>query len=347
MNKKSSFFRLDEQVFFTMGGLCILSLVILAFRFAAHTPCSPVKIDVNSASLIAGNVIRFNAATQQGKTFSWNFGDGTIKNEEISITNHAYKNAGRYTVTVLVNGQCSDIQEVVVSEAKVIVNTNLQPLISATPSDTAYVNTPVHLSDVSTASTKWEWRFGQTNSIDATDRSPVYTYTIPGRKSVILKVNDRSDMTVSYSIMIIDKQAEKNNAPKPRPDLPRPAPIVILPAQPHTDPLKPVTTEPVKKEEAKEKPKAPALTNEQLKAMLMQVAEGQKRAEDFSEFLGGQLGISVTLNNNVMSFTKMCDELKSMKKIKNIKVIPVTDRETNHILSMNVIVEKKKLLGIF
>jgi len=348
MNKKSSFFRLDEQVFFTMGGLCILSLIIMAFQFASHTPCSPVKIAVNSTSLVTGNIIRFNAATQQGKTFSWNFGDGSAKEEEISITNHEYKYAGRYTVTVLVNGQCSDMQDVVISEAKVIVNINLQPLISAEPGDTAYVNLPVQFSDVSTASTKWEWRFGQTNSIDATDKSPSYTYTVPGRKTVTLKVNDRNDMTVSYSIMVIDKQAEKNNAPKPKPDYPhQQAPVVILPAQPHSDPLKPVQPDPVKKEEVKEKPKAPALTNDQLKAMLKQVAEGQKKAEDFSEYLGGQLGISVTLNNNVMTFTRMCDELRSMKKIKDIKVIPVTDRETNHILSMNVVVDKKKFMGIF
>ncbi|MEP7277792.1 MAG: PKD domain-containing protein [Bacteroidota bacterium] len=345
--KSSSFFHVDEQVFFTMGALCVLSLVIMAFRFAAHTPCSPVKIAVNSSALIAGNVIRFNAATQQGKSFSWNFGDGTSKDEEISITNHEFKNAGRYTVTVLVNGQCSDMQDVVISDAPVIVNTSLQPLIAANPSDTAYINEPVSFSDISTASTKWEWRFGQTNSIDATDRNPTYTFTVPGRKTVKLKVNDRSDMIVSYSIMVIDRPLEKTLLPRARPELPRPqAPIVILPSQPHSEPLKPVLPD-VKKDDVKEKVKAPALTNEQLKAMLRQVAEGQKRAEDFSEYLGGQLGISVTLNNNVMTFTKMCEELRGMKKIKEIKVIPVTDRETNHILSMNVVVEKKKLLGIF
>jgi PKD domain len=343
--KSSSFFRLDEQVFFTMGALCILSLFIMAFRFAARTPCSPVKIVVNSTSLIAGNIIRFNAATQTGKTFSWNFGDGTVKEEEISIANHEYKNAGRYTVTVLVNGQCTDMQDIVISEAPVIVNTALQPMIVANPGDTAYINQPVSFSDMSSASTKWEWRFGQTNSIDATDRSPSYTYTIPGRKTVKLKVNDRNDMVVQYSILVIEKPEETKNIPKPKTEQPRQqTPIVILPAQPHSDPLKPVQPE-VKKEEAKVK--APSLTNDQLKAMLMQVAEGQKRAEDFSEYLGGQLGISVTLNNNVMTFTKMCEELKKMKKIKEIKVIPFTDKETNHILSMNVIVDKKKFMGIF
>ncbi len=348
MTKKSSFFRLDERVFFSMAALCLLSLLIMAFRFAASTPCMPVKIAVKSTTLVSGNIIRFDAVTQQGRSFSWNFGDGTSKDEEISITNHEYKSSGKYTVSVMVNGECSDFQDIYITEAKVIVNTNLQPMISSEPGDTAYINVPVKFADNS-AATKWEWRFGQTNSIDAVTRNPVYTYTVPGRKTVTLKINDRGDLVQSYSIMVIDKQAEKA-ALKQKADVPRPLPppSIIIAATPHTDPLKIPTVDPVKKEEVKEKPKAPALTNDQLKAMLLQVADGQKKAEDFSEYLGGQLGIQVTLNNEVMSFTKLCDQLKDMKKkIKDLKVIPVTDKETNHILTMNVVVERqKRILGI-
>lgn len=343
MNKKSSsFFRVDEKVFFTMGGLCILSLLIMAFRFGSRTTCAPVQIVVNSKSLITGNMIRFDAQNQEGKTFSWNFGDGNVKDEEISITNHAYKNAGRYTVSVLVNGSCLDMQDVVISEAPVIVNTNLQPMISAEPSDTVYVNMPVKFSDISTVSTKWEWRFGQTSIIDATNKAPTYIYTIPGRKTVTLKVNDRNDMVVEYSILVLDKQAEKNEVKQRKPDFQQhQAPTVILPAQPHSDPLKPVLPDVVKKEEVK--PKAPAVTAPQLDVLIREVCSGSKTAADFSQYMCGKNTMQVIYNNNVMSLDKMCEELKGIKvkKIKSLDIIPTIN--DNCLSSINVTLKKKWL----
>ena len=348
MNRKpSSFFRVDEQVFFTMGALCIVSLIIVAFRVATHTPCTPVKIVVNTTVLIEGTVIRFKAETQTGKLFSWNFGDGTLKDEESAITNHEYKKAGRYTVSVMVNGECSDMQTIVVDEAPVIVNTNLQPMIMGP--DTAYLREPVSFSDISTASTAWEWRFGETSSIDATTKDPSYTYTIPGRKMVLLKINNRADLVTSHVIYVIDKEAEKNNAlarqKAATPSGGHQPQIIILPAKPSTDPIKTQVQEETRKEEPA-KPKAPKITTAQLEAMLMEVVNGSKRAEDFTENLCGQLGISVTLDGNVMPFTKMCQELKDTKRVKKIKVIP-TLNENNCVLTMNVNLEKKKKFGLF
>jgi hypothetical protein len=342
MNKKSSsFFRVDEQVFFTMGALCLLSLLIMAFRYGSSTPCLPVQITVKSRSLVANSIVRFDAATQGGRTFSWNFGDGTVKDEEISITNHEYTTAGKYTVTVLVNGQCSDMQDVVISEPEVIVNNSLMPMISTDPQDTAYVNQPVKFSDISSVSTKWEWRFGQTNIIDATEQSPTYIYTVPGRKTIILKVNDRNEMTVRYSLMIMDKPVEKTAA-KPKIDYPHPQlpPLNISP-QPHSDPLKPVPLEP-KKEEVKEKPKAPKISADQLGSMLMEVADGKKHAEDFSDYLCGTLSVQVSLDGDLMPFSRMCEQLKHTKRIKRISALP-TFNENNCVVSMAVTVKKKFL----
>src|SRR5450432_1936799 len=345
MNKKSSsFFRLDEQVFFTMGGLCVLSLIIMAFRFVTSTPCSPVQIQVNSKLLIAGNLIRFNAETVQGKTFSWNFGDGATKDEETSVTNHEYKNAGRYTITVMVNGQCTDMQDINIGDAPVIVNTNLQPIISTDATgDTAYVNEPIHFSDISTASTKWEWRFGQTSIIDATDRNPTYVYTVPGRKTVKLKINDRNDIVAQYSLMVIDKVAEKAAATAlARPKIEHQVPIVIMPAKPNSDPLKPV--QPDVKEEAKAK--APAVTMAQLDGLVRGVCDGSKSAADFYPYMCGNKTIQVVYNSSVMSLEKMCEELKDVKakKIKSLNIIPtITDNCLN---SMNVTLKKKGLFGL-
>jgi len=46
----SSNTRLDEKVYLTMGALCLISILILAFSYASHNPCSPVKIQITGAS---------------------------------------------------------------------------------------------------------------------------------------------------------------------------------------------------------------------------------------------------------------------------------------------------------
>src|ERR1022692_3379880 len=108
MNKKlSAFFRIDDQVFFSMAALSILALVILAFRYAKRHECSPIKIQVPTDNLIAENTITFKAESAGATSFYWDFGDSVTKNEDTYSSNHIYKKAGHYWVSVLVDGECS------------------------------------------------------------------------------------------------------------------------------------------------------------------------------------------------------------------------------------------------
>src|SRR5258708_9096047 len=127
MNKRSSStFRVDEQVYITMAVLCVVALVTLAFRYATSHPCSPINIQINANAFIEGNVITFKAETQGGQAFAWNFGDNTGVVEHESSSTHVYKNAGKYTFTVIVNGECTEVQNLGIPQPP-LVSTHTTP----------------------------------------------------------------------------------------------------------------------------------------------------------------------------------------------------------------------------
>ena len=347
MNKRtSSNTRLDEQVYLTMGGLCVLSVLILAFRYASSSPCAPVSIKSNNSSFIKGTPVRFVAETQGGKSFEWDFGDGATTKEYANATQHTYTIPGHYTVAVMVNGECSDLQNIIIKDAPVVVNTSFQPTILV--NDTGYVNQPVIVEDASLNSTAWEWRFEEGGAVDAIDRKASHTYTTAGTKKIFLQVNGRPDLQTARWIYIIDRNAQKAVAARPRQES-RPQPqVIILPAKPSTDPLsnQQAQEQPKKPEE---KPKAPEVSEDQMANLLRAVNEGGKTPEDFSSYLCGNLSTPVFYNGTKMTFAKLCEELKSSIKKGKIKKISVgmTRDQSNCIISMVVTVDKKKsFLGL-
>src|ERR1700733_7382307 len=94
--KPSSFFRIDEQVFFTMAGLCICCVIIFAFRLAGHHSCPLVAVQVDTDNPITGNPVNFKATASGETGFYWDFGDNNTKNEDNNTTSHSYKDPGRY-----------------------------------------------------------------------------------------------------------------------------------------------------------------------------------------------------------------------------------------------------------
>ncbi|HWK03316.1 MAG TPA: PKD domain-containing protein [Puia sp.] len=347
MNKKSSStFRVDEQVYITMAILCVVALVTLAFRYATSHPCSPINMQINANAFIEGNVITFKAETQGGKSFAWNFGDNTGVEEHDATSTHVYKNAGKYTVTVIVNGECTEVQNVVITEAPVVSNNSLLPMFIGP--DTAYVNQPVGYEDISINSTSWEWHFEDANTIDANTRKAAHTYTTAGPKKILLKVNGKADLVTGRLIYVIDRDAQKNAAREAvrheKPVKPS-GTTLVLKDNSTVPPLTNSTVVEDKKPE--EKPKAPTATDAQLENMIRDVIAGNKTASDFSPFLCNNLMMAVTYNNDKTTFSAMCEALKEYKKKKLKKVTVSTVKDaTNCILYMHVTIEKKGFLGL-
>lgn len=344
MQKKQSFFRIDEQVYFTMAGICVVSLMVLAFRYSFRPDCATVNI-VLPDSLVAGNIIRLKAEMQGGSEFSWNFGDGITRDEKINTTTYNYKAPGPYTIRVIVNGRCEGIQRIYVKDAPVVINTNLLPIIAA--SDTLYMGVAAKFTDIASTSTSWEWYFGETNSVDDASQEATYTYKTPGLKRVLLRVNGRPDLTREKLVYVIDREAEKmKNSSKSKPVS---KPIVVTPVikeNPVSDKSLLEQIEDNKPPQQVEPPKtkAPDVSTKQLAAMITSIAEGESGAEVFNPYLCDNKNVKVAYNGTVVSFTKFCQALSELKKkkIKKISVWRNVNAQTNCIESMVVNIELKK-----
>ncbi|MFT3701385.1 MAG: PKD domain-containing protein [Agriterribacter sp.] len=347
MIKKPTFFRIDEKVFFTMTGLCVLALIVLAFQYANKETCAPIKI-LFSDSLIAGNIIQLKAETQGGKKFEWNFGDGIEKEERTNTTTHIFKTAGSYSVHVSVNNSCDGTISILVKEAPLVINSSLMPIIEAP--DTVSMGVPVTFTDLSTTSTSWEWFFGETNTVDKTTQEATYTFNTPGSKTVVLRVNGRAELTRSKYMYVVNKS--KNTVTPPKPATPKPPVRPTIKDAPQIDKTLTEQIEEVKPAQPAEtpKPKAPDVSTEDLATMIRAIAAGDKGPDVFSPYICSGKEIKVAYNNNVITFTKFCEELKALKKkkIKKLAVWRNVNAQTNCIESMVVTLEtKKSILGIF
>ena len=349
MTKKPSFFRIDENVFITMGVVCLLSLIILGFQYAGRQTCQPVSI-AYSDSLMAGNIVRFRADMPGGKAYSWNFGDGASKEEKVNTTTHIFKSAGQYEVSVLVNGSCEQTRTVIVKDAPIVVNTGILPVIIS--SDTLYVGKPATFTDGSTASTSWEWSFGETNSVNDTNQTATYTYNTPGYKKVYLRINGRYDLTREKLVYVIDAAAERNKRMvTPKPILPvRPAPVSpVIKPDPVVDPIGQQTENRKQADNEPAVQKAPDVSTEQLAAMIKSIAGGDKGPDVFTPYLCSDKTIKVVYNDTVIPFSMFCEELKGLKKkkIKKMSVWRNVNAQTNCIESMVVTIEVKKGIWFF
>ena len=341
IKRSSSGIRLDENVWLTMGAVSVVALLVLAFRYTTQHSCEAIAIRTTGVSFTKGYPITFHADTKAGSQFEWNFGDGATAMEYTSSTQHAYASPGRYTITVTVDGQCTELQNIVIKEAPVVVNNSLQPVIIL--DDTVYVNEPMTVEDISPNSTSWEWRFDEGGAIEATTRRASHVYTTPGTRRVYLRVNDRPDLQMSRWVLVVDRNAQKNEN-RHRTETGRHTVTVIqLPAKPTSDPL---ANQP-QPEKPEEKPKAPDVSDDQMAILLRQVNEGSKSVEDLAPYLCSNLSTPVFYNGNKMTFTKMCDELRGIKKGKIKKIsVGLTRNEQNCIITMNVSVTKKTFLGL-
>lgn len=338
MATQSSFrYRLDGTVALTFILVGALSFFIFAFRFKASKACYPISFRKDSV-FFQDDPISLEVFTKDAQSFAWDFGDGTPAESSTSPTNiHMYRQTGRYTVKITVNGKCEEWKEVRIVARP--IEMNRRPVVMQGP-DTAVVNVPVTFTDNTSGATAWEWRFGETDEIDNTNRVATYIFREAGPKEIYLKVNGRNDMTTSRMIYVKDdpRLKEKKDNVKPvnknKPTVRPPFNLKDSPTIKRNDPVE------VKKEEV------PSISNDDLEEQLKQVASGRKTAGDFSRYLC-DLNMEVFYNKKKMTFAGMCEEIRKKVEDKNyVKSIHVIQTKIDHgcITFLNVTLDKYGLL---
>lgn len=344
-NKKILPAYLDEKVILTMVVISLIALIITGFKYKNHEYCFPFQIKASAVHYYTDEPVKFEANVAGASNFEWDFGDNESNETSINSVIHAYDQPGEYNVTLTVNGKCSEYKTVYISRAPKVENPLLLPTFVCP--QTAEVGQPVVFRDTTTGARSWEWRFGETASIDATASTASYVYKTPGLKTISLVINNNLQQTAICKVFVNDV-APKSNNNKPRNNNNRQAPIMIVQAKPNTPTLaeqvQPAVTEPAK-------PKGTSISKAELEDKLRKVINNFAGPQDFNDYFCNNLQIPVSLNGEEITFTQLCTKLssiKSEKKIKELQVQQIKSSETNCIVSLNVNLKMKKgFLGIF
>lgn len=336
----------DPMVLYTFLALLLVSIAILAFKSGSKVDCSDTGLSLASRQhgantpFTVGEVITFKVTTPAGAAnagYSWKFGDSSAQQQGLQVY-HAFEKAGSYTV-VLESGKCTWRQELVV-----INPSPVRPLATAPPVADVFpaIEGPeevlegqkVTYSTSASNATSWEWRLEQANGKLYTDPSVSYTFAGTGERTLSLVVNgDRAHRVTKHITVFPGKPNNNRNQDRYEPP-PLPAP------ETRTEPAVPTPAQP-------EKPKTPAISDDEFKVMLTALVNKQKTTTDFAAYLCDNLNARVLLNDkDTDTFTSFCSRIRGKKRFK-IEVVNLIKDENGCVKEIRIRYDKKGLFGIF
>jgi len=176
----------DLKVLLFMGGLFLLSGVLLAFKMNSAGNCIVNDFKVDAPSFKAGELITFSDISDTGYEWTWSFNDGTPVSYRSKV-GHAFSGPGKYKVRLVINNTCTVEKTVTIVPRVTVVNTAILPKFFAPK--VVKEGEQIQFKDSTANATSWEWRFEDSSKINSIDKNPTYTYRTPGEKVVSLVVN--------------------------------------------------------------------------------------------------------------------------------------------------------------
>lgn len=187
MNNKRIKTHFDINVFITFLVLLLCGIVFFSFQMNSQVDCTNVDFEVISNSYTVEDLIEFKSSDASGVDWIWNFGDNTPTAYRSNVV-HQFKKPGKYSVSLKMNGECMATRELVISKVKIIKSPELIPNIILPKY--VRVGNEVEFSNDSKFAKSWQWSFGETTLVDGTNRKEKYTYKTPGKKTILLIVNE-------------------------------------------------------------------------------------------------------------------------------------------------------------
>ncbi|PSL46625.1 PKD domain-containing protein [Chitinophaga niastensis] len=327
----------DPMVLWTFLALFLVSIVLLAFQLDGREDCTNTDIVLShkqhntGKAYVVGEVITFNAegSDKKRRDYTWEFNDSTSKATGPQVY-HSFNKAGSYVVT-LTAGKCKWNKEVIVVMPMITTpvgqETDVFPVIDG-PTE-VFAGRPATFSNKTATARKWSWHLLQDNAETHSNSSVTYTFSTPGERTLSLIINgDSSHMVLKHITVFQARPAAPAGNNKPEVFLPPPPPEAPKPVVP-------------------EKPKVPAIADEEFKFMLTQVTTKQKSATDFSQYLCNNLSARVLLNDTDSdNFAHFCSRIYGKKKFKIEKVNLIKD-QNGCVTEIRIIYDRKRVLGIF
>jgi hypothetical protein len=193
MSKRNA---LDKSVFIFLGTVFLIASVIVIIKILNTSSCKELKWKITPENIAAGDVVYFKDETPGATSWKWDFGDSSRVNN-LSNATHIFKKEGIYTVTLKVNGECVEVKQLKVNVAK---PSDIAPVIQG-PS-TGDVGRPVKFKVIYANIQNCEWAFEQPDHIDSEDPETSFTFKSPGKKNIIVFINNRSNKA-TYEMEIL------------------------------------------------------------------------------------------------------------------------------------------------
>jgi PKD repeat protein len=340
---------IDIRVVFFFAFLLLTGIIIFTIQIFNHVDCEDAKFYIFTEKSQTGESIEFYDKTPNAKYLAWNFGDGS----EIDLrkhTFHIYKKPGKYFVTLTLNGNCIHTKEINIKD-KYGEDVKGTPKILVPQIIT--VGQPAYFKSISEDAKTWEWSFGENRGVDMTSSDPVYTFSTPGEKTVILVTNGNFSKVAKKIIYVHPKVIKKINPLDVTSYVyEKKAEAFALPrGSAKKDPLEemlqyvPVAPKnKTQKDSIIASKKAPKISEDQFEILLNKVAEGSKVKDDFIDYLCDDFDIPIVKNDSeLLTFAQLCASIKG-KKIRIESIRLNKDKQTNCIKGININYKVKKYL---
>jgi len=198
----------DSKVYFSFLIIFLFGIGVLVANYIKQENCDDVGFDIIAQSFTTGDLIEFKSVGDNDFQWEWNFGDRS-KEEYVSNTLHKFDSVGLYTITLKVNNNCVVNRQLYIKERVFVKKSENNPVPVINFPEEIRVGDVVTFECTSAFANKWEWRFGESDKVDAISAVTKYTYQEEGTYKISLVVNDDIKSALIKTIVVLPKKNER------------------------------------------------------------------------------------------------------------------------------------------
>jgi len=236
MKNKNMKIHYDNKIFFLFLTIFLIGAGVFLFKYIEKEDCDTVDFEMIARSFTTGDLIEFKSVGDAGYKWEWNFGDKS-ESEFVSNTLHKYDSVGVYTITLKVNNSCTISKQLYIKERVYVKEIDYSQVPEISFPKTMRVGDVVDFTCLSGFATKWEWRFGETDDVDAISEKAQYIFEEEGSHKISLIVNDSLRHALIKTIVVLPKK-DKRKRKKRRRDYVDDVLLGQIPDDPDADPDK-------------------------------------------------------------------------------------------------------------
>ncbi|WP_339702527.1 PKD domain-containing protein [uncultured Marixanthomonas sp.] len=306
--RKNTYYHLDKTVllFFVIAILGFSSL--FAYKYYSLEDCPMVQFKNESKDYRVGSLIRFTDYTAGAESWEWHFDDSTDVRTERNPY-HTFSKPGKYDVKLTVNGSCETIKTITIEEKAFILDSTKLPVFTAPKQ--IMVGKKIIAVDSTKGANTWEWRFGETASVNSYEKKAEYTYKESGLKTISLVVNGDLKHIGKRKIKVLPRPEDKERIER------------ISSADPLDSDIKYKPDIEVIKDapEGQKKKKVPYISERDFAQKLVDISEEKITSEALKRYICGNLNMPVIVNKKKEDLLVFCQKISGKKiTVKDVQI---------------------------